>query len=39
MEAGSYTVELDASRLGQGVYFLRLVSGKDSAVAKTALVK
>ncbi len=39
MEAGTYTVDLDATALGQGVYFLRLVAGKESLVAKTVLVR
>lgn len=38
-EAGTYTIDLDAGNLGQGVYFLRLVSGKKSLTAKTVLVK
>lgn len=39
MSAGTYTMDLDATTLGQGVYFLRLVAGKESLVAKTVLVK
>ena len=39
MEAGTYTMELDATDLGQGVYFLRLVAGRESLVAKTVLIR
>ncbi len=39
MEAGTYSVNLNAGELGQGVYFLMLSAGKESVVAKTVIVK